>query len=96
MFHETQLLTLKFHRANEVKTCRVSLRIVTGNETFVTQSGPSLFNNSDAVLILKQKKNKTFCLIQPPMRTDLVTPVAQEREISLILMNDHDCPTGKK
>ena len=39
--------------------------------------------NSDAVLILKQKKNKTFCLIQPPMRTDLVTPVAQERELRI-------------
>lgn len=31
VFHETQLLTLKFHKANEVKTYRVSLRIVTGS-----------------------------------------------------------------
>ena len=30
VFHETQLLTLKFHKSNEVKTYRVSLRIVTG------------------------------------------------------------------
>ena len=33
---------------------------------------------TDAVLICKVKKDKSSCLIRPPIRTDRITPVMQE------------------
>ena len=71
----------------------IHLKYMKHTETKMTKVNVIII--TDAVLICKRKKNKTSCLIRPPIRTDRITPVIQEgKELCLIMTNDFTCPTA--
>jgi len=63
IFHQDASIHLKFMKHSETKVTKVKVIIIT-----------------DAILICKRKKDqKSSYLIRPPIRTDRITPVMQDR-----------------